>query len=215
MMENKMTPDPNLLFERRGTTGIVTLNRPDALNALTLGMIRGIRQILKDCRADDGISEIVFVGAGDRAFCSGGDVKAVYQAGAGVQNPDEKIALARVYFADEYRMNRELFHYPKKLVAVMDGITMGGGFGVAGPCRYRIATPKTVFAMPEVGIGFFPDVGSMHALTRCPDRIGHYLALTGNKITGEDMVASGLATHFVSEIETYDFRSGIIEYERQ
>ena len=126
MMENKMTPDPNLLFERRGTTGIVTLNRPDALNALTLGMIRGIRQILKDCRADDGISEIVFIGAGDRAFCSGGDVKAVYHAGAGIQDPDEKIALARVYFADEYRMNRELFHYPKKLVAVMDGITMGG-----------------------------------------------------------------------------------------
>ncbi|HEY8189590.1 MAG TPA: enoyl-CoA hydratase/isomerase family protein [Micavibrio sp.] len=199
MMEKSMNLDPNLLFERRGFLGIVTLNRPEALNALTLGMIQGIRRILKECRDDDAIQAILFKGAGDRAFCSGGDVKAVYQAGIGVSDPDEKIALARVYFADEYRMNRELFHYPKILAAYMDGITMGGGFGVAGPCRYRIATPRTIFAMPEVGIGFFPDVGSMHALTRCPGRIGHYLALTGNKISGEDMFASGLATHFAAQ----------------
>jgi enoyl-CoA hydratase len=203
MMEKSMNFDPNLLFERRGSLGIVTLSRPEALNALTLGMIQGIRRILKDCRGDDTVQAILFKGAGDRAFCSGGDVKAVYQAGIGVSDPDEKIALARVYFAEEYRMNRELFHYPKTLAAYMDGITMGGGFGVAGPCRYRIATPKTLFAMPEVGIGFFPDVGSMHALTRCPGRIGHYLALTGNKISGEDMIASSLATHFNAQ-ESFD-----------
>ncbi len=207
--------ESDILFERHGLTGVVTLNRPTALNALSLGMIRRIRAILAECRNDPTIEALVFKGAGDRAFCSGGDVKAVYQAGVGVQDSDEKIALARVYFADEYRMNRELFHYPKSLVAFMNGITMGGGFGVAGPCRTRIATPGTVFAMPEVGIGFFPDVGSMYALTRCPDNIGHYLALTGNKITGEDMIASGLATHFIEDKEDKDvnnFYSNINEF---
>ena len=191
-----MSYDPNLIVERQGSSGIVTLNRPEALNALTLGMIEGIRRILADFRNDPAVESIVFQGAGDKAFCAGGDVKAVYQAGVHEADLEKKLALAKTYFAAEYKMNRELFHFPKPLIAIMNGITMGGGFGVAGPCRVRIATEKTVFAMPEVGIGLFPDVGSMYFLTRVPGRVGHWLALTGERLSGEEMVAVGLATEY-------------------
>lgn len=188
-----MSYDPNLTVERRDGAGFITLNRPEALNALTLGMIGGIRRILGDWRDDPAIETVVFQGAGDKAFCAGGDVKAVYQAGVNETDPDKKLTMAKHYFAEEYKMNRDLFHFPKPLTAVMNGITMGGGFGVAGPCRVRIATEKTVFAMPEVGIGLFPDVGSMYFLTRVPGRIGHWLALTGERLNGQEMVAVGLA----------------------
>ena len=188
-----------LIIEHRGPVGIITLNRPNALNALTLGMIRGIREVLAEWRDREDIRMILFRGAGDRAFCAGGDIKKVYEAGAQITDPVHKIALAKTYFADEYRMNRELYHYPKPLIALMNGITMGGGFGVAGPCAYRIATEKTVFAMPEVGIGFFPDVGSLHSLIRCPRKTGYWLGLTGDTIRAADMLPLGLATHYIPE----------------
>lgn len=191
----------DLLTEPCGKGIQVTLNRPEALNALSLPMIQGIRRVLAETRDDDGVEFIVFRGAGDRAFCSGGDVKAVYLAG--LEKRDT--TLAKEYFSEEYSMNRELFHYPKPLIAVMNGITMGGGFGVAGPCRVRIATEKTVFAMPEVGIGLFPDVGSMYFLTRLPRRIGLWLALTGERLDGQEMAAVGLATHFMKSGEIVDF----------
>lgn len=194
-----MSVDPNLIVEHRGPVGLITLNRPEALNALTLGMIRGIRAVLAQWRDQEDIRMIVIRGAGDRAFCAGGDVKKVYEAGAHIADPVLKTALAKVYFADEYRMNRELFHYPKPLIAFMNGITMGGGFGVAGPCRYRVASEKTVFAMPEVGIGFFPDVGSLYSLLHCPRRTGYWLALTGDTIRAADMLPLGLATHYIPE----------------
>ncbi len=174
---------------------VITLNRPEALNALTLGMIRAIRKVLADCRGVENVRALIFKGAGGRAFCAGGDIKAVYHAGVGLSDPVEKAALARTYFAEEYMMNRELFSYPKPIVAMMDGITMGGGFGVAGPCRYRVATENTNFAMPETGIGFFPDVGSMYYLTRVANRMGHWMALTGHTVNGANMMAFGLASH--------------------
>lgn len=189
--------DSNLLIEHRSGIGIITLNRPEALNALTLGMIRGLREVLADWRVDPQIRAVVFRGAGDRAFCAGGDVKKVYEAGVGIDDPELKTTLARIYFADEYRMNRELFHYPKPTIAFMDGITMGGGFGVAGACKIRVATEKTVFAMPEVGIGFFPDVGSVYTLSRLPQRAGDWLALTGSSIGAADMVPLTIATHYM------------------
>lgn len=194
-----MSVDPHLIVEHRGPVGLITLNRPEALNALTLGMIRGIRAVLAQWRDQEEITMIVIRGAGDRAFCAGGDVKKVYEAGVGITDPDHKATLAKVYFADEYRMNRELFHFPKPIIAFMNGITMGGGFGVAGPCPYRVASEKTVFAMPEVGIGFFPDVGSLHSLLRCPRRTGYWLALTGDTIRAADMLPMGLATHYIPE----------------
>lgn len=202
---------PSLQIERRGPAGIVTLNRPQVLNALDIDMIRGLRRILAAWRGDDDVRMILFRGAGDRAFCAGGDVKAVYRAGVGVADPDEKIALAKLYFADEYTMNREFYHYPKPLVAFMNGITMGGGFGVAGPCRYRVASDKTVFAMPEVGIGFFPDVGSVYHLTRCADYAGYWLGLTGDTIRAAEMLHYNLATHYVPDAETDHVIEEIIE----
>lgn len=194
-----MSPDQNLEITAHGPVRLITLNRPEALNALTLGMIGGIRKVLADWRDDPGVQMVVFRGAGGRAFCAGGDVKAVYQAGVHEQDPDQRTALAQVYFAEEYRMNRDLFHYPKPLIAFMNGITMGGGFGVAGPCRIRVASEKTIFAMPEVGIGLFPDVGSMYSLTRCPDHAGAWLALTGETIGAADMLHFGLATHHIAD----------------
>lgn len=192
-----MSAESNLIIEHRGEIGLITLNRPEALNALSLGMIRGIREVLANWRDDPAIGAIVFRGAGDRAFCAGGDVKKVYEAGIGIDDPVLKTTLARTYFADEYRMNREMFHYPKPLIAYMNGITMGGGFGVAGACKIRIACENTIFAMPEVGIGFFPDVGSIYTLTRCPAKAGLWLALTGASIGAADMMALGLATDYM------------------
>jgi enoyl-CoA hydratase len=192
-----MTTDSGLIIEHRSGFGLITLNRPEALNALTLGMIRGIREVLAVWRGDPEIRAVVFRGAGDRAFCAGGDVKKVYEAGIGIDDPVLKTALARTYFADEYRMNRELFHYPKPTIAFMNGITMGGGFGVAGACKTRVATERTVFAMPEVGIGFFPDVGSVYTLSRCPQKAGYWLGLTGQTIGAADMMGLGIATHYM------------------
>jgi enoyl-CoA hydratase len=192
-----MSDQNHLIIEHRGPVGLITLNRPEALNALSLGMIRGIREVLAQWRDQDDIRMIVFLGAGERAFCAGGDVKKVYEAGAGITDPDHKATLAKVYFAEEYRMNREMHHYPKPLIAFMNGITMGGGFGVAGACALRIASENTVFAMPEVGIGLFPDVGSMYTLTRCPRRTGYWLALTGETIRAADMMPMGIATHYM------------------
>lgn len=194
-----MTEEHHLIVEHRGPVGIITLNRPEALNALTLGMIRGIREVLAEWRDREDIRMILFQGAGERAFCAGGDIKKIYEAGSQITDPALKIALAKTYFADEYRMNRELYHYPKPLIALMDGITMGGGFGVAGPCQYRVATERTLFAMPEVGIGFFPDVGSVYSLTRCPRKTGYWLGLTGEAIRAADMLGLGLATHYMPE----------------
>lgn len=194
-MTSGQDQDLNIICERFGSGVVITFNRPEALNALTLGMIRAIRAILATYKEDEGVKALVFKGAGGKAFCAGGDIKAVYHAGVGLTDPAQKAALAKTYFADEYRMNRELFSYPKPIVAMMDGITMGGGFGVAGPCRYRVATENTSFAMPETGIGFFPDVGSMYYLTRVPDRMGHWMALTGHTVNGANMMAFGLASH--------------------
>lgn len=194
-MASGQDQDPNILSERIGSAVVITLNRPEALNALTLGMIRTIRDILAACKIDEAVKVIIFKGAGGKAFCAGGDIKAVYHAGIGLSDPAQKAGLAKTYFADEYLMNRELFSYPKPIVAMMDGITMGGGYGVAGPCRYRVATENTSFAMPETGIGFFPDVGSMYYLTRVPDRMGHWMALTGHTVNGANMMAFGLASH--------------------
>jgi enoyl-CoA hydratase len=185
----------------QGALGLITLNRPQALNALTWPMIRAIDVALTAWEFDSAIKAVAFTGAGDRAFCAGGDVKAAWHAGmalrrgeAGAQSPDG-------FFRDEYRLNRRLFHYPKPLIALMNGIVMGGGYGIAGQCRYRIACPRTVFAMPEVGIGFFPDVGSAWHLARMPSFSGFYLGVTGATIPVVDMVFTGTATHVQSDEE--------------
>ena len=195
MMTTRCDND-DITCEVRGHVAVVTLNRPKALNALTHDMIKTLARWLDEWEEDKNISAVFFQGAGDRAFCAGGDIKHASEQGlAYKENPDIALSPAE-YFFDEYSLNRRLFHYPKPLFAFMDGVIMGGGYGIAGPCDYRIATERTVFAMPEVGIGFFPDIGGTYYLRQCPDFIGRYLCLSGNSIDYKDVLYAGIATHY-------------------
>lgn len=198
-----------LLAEQRGALGVLTLNRPQALNALTLDMIRGIATQLSAWEKDDAIRAVLIRGAGDKSFCAGGDIKAVYAVGMAYKNGDTARNETHDYFHQEYRMNRQIYHYPKPLIAFMDGITMGGGYGVAGPCRYRIATENTLFAMPEVAIGLFPDVGSTFFLNRSPHRIGYFLAVTGSRLRAADMIYAGLADYYCKSAQAEELEEAL------
>lgn len=189
-----MSDTDDILFGQQGAVGTVLLNRPQALNAFTLGMYRRFDPALRAWANDPAIRAVLIEGAGDRAFCAGGDVRAVYEAGMGISG-DSKFT--SVFFAEEYRLLRFLHHYPKPYIAVIDGITMGGGAGVSVNGAYRVATEKTMFAMPETGIGLFPDVGATRFLNSCPGHIGRYLGLTGARLGAADALYCGLATHFV------------------
>jgi len=181
---------------RANGLGVITLDRPAALNALSHEMILGIADVLEQWRGDDTVLGVLFVGAGERSFCAGGDVKVLYQMVSDSSFSDASKVQALRYFEDEYALNRGIFHYPKPTAAFMDGIVMGGGYGIAGHCDVRIATQRTMFAMPEVKIGFFPDVGAAYHLVRVAQGFGHYLAVSGDSIGAGDMVASGLADCF-------------------
>lgn len=189
--------DPEITISQTGGTVHVTLNRPAALNALTLEMIRILSAALIRWEGDDSVKTVLITGAGHRAFCAGGDIKAAYRLGMDYRKGLTSDRVVALFFAEEYRLNRQLFHFSKPIVALMDGITMGGGFGIAGPCRFRVATENTVFAMPETGIGFFPDVGSVYFLNQSPGHIGTYLGVTGSGIGPADMCHAGLATHYI------------------
>jgi enoyl-CoA hydratase len=181
-----------VVIAKQGRLGRIRLNRPKALHALTTAMCADILDALDEFAADEEIATIVFDHAEGRGFCAGGDIRMLAESGAGDG------ADARAFFMTEYRMNHRLFSYSKPTVSVMDGITMGGGVGIALPCRYRIATENTRFAMPETGIGLFPDVGGGWYLPRLPGQTGKYLALTGARLDGAECLALGLATHYVS-----------------
>ena len=189
--------DKEIIAQKENGIVTVTLNRPEALNALTLEMVRLLSFALSRWEKDDKVKAVVFRGAGDRAFCAGGDVKATYALGMRYRRGMADERIITLFYAEEYRLNRQLFHYKKPLFVFMNGITMGGGFGIAGPCHFRIATEKTVLSMPETNIGFFPDVGSTWFLNRCPGETGAYLALTGNPINADDAAWSELATHLI------------------
>ena len=174
-------------FERRGRAGIVTLTRPKALNALTHGMVLALARALAAWEADDAVA-VVVVRAEGRAFCAGGDILKVYEAGRAGERPV-------AFFADEYRLNAAIARCSKPYVALVDGIVMGGGVGISVHGSHRVFTENAVFAMPEVGIGFFPDVGGSFFLPRLKGAFGAYLALTGNRIRWGDALWSGIATH--------------------
>ena len=176
----------DILFERRGRLGHVRLNRPHALNALTLDMSRRLDRALKDWALDPEIALVAIRGAGERAFCAGGDVRALYKEGPG--SP-----FTEIFYREEYALNRNIFRFPKPYVALIDGIVMGGGVGVSAHGSHRVVTERTLFAMPETGIGLFPDVGATWLLSRCPGETGLYLGLTGGRIRAADLIALGLA----------------------
>ena len=184
-----MTDD--LVIIRDGRAGRIRLNRPKAIHALTTAMCAGVLDALAAWEDDPTVEAIMIDHAEGRGFCAGGDIRMLAESGAkdGVE--------ARAFFHIEYRMNHRLFTYAKPIVAFMDGITMGGGVGISQPARFRIATENTRLAMPETGIGLFPDVGGGWYLSRLPGRIGQYLALTGHRLDGAEAHALGLATHYL------------------
>ncbi|MEJ2376713.1 MAG: enoyl-CoA hydratase/isomerase family protein [Pseudolabrys sp.] len=188
-----MSETHEILFERRGAAGLVTLNRPAALNAVTYGMVTGLRARLDAWAKDENITRVVIQAAGSRAFSAGGDIRHLYELGrAGKQ--DEMLQ----FWRDEYPLNAAIKNYPKPYVALIDGIVMGGGVGVSLHGSHRVAGDRFSFAMPEVGIGFFPDVGATWFLPRMPGELGTYCGLTGARLDGADALAAGLATHRVA-----------------
>ena len=189
--------DLEILFDQQGPLGIITLNRPNALNALNLPMIRAMMPQMTAWAGDDSIKAVVIRGAGDKAFCAGGDVKSVYYDGLAAKNGESDGALTRDFFREEYQLNQAIYKFPKPYIALIDGITMGGGVGLSVHGSHRIATEKTMLAMPETAIGLFPDVGATYALARCPGEMGVYLALTGDRLGAADALYGRLATHHV------------------
>jgi enoyl-CoA hydratase len=191
-----MTSDSSeVLLGREGGLATLTINRPKALNALTLDNYRRIDPALRAWEVDPSVHAVIVRAAGDRAFCAGGDVRAVYEAGRGIGgDPD----LTAVFFREEYELIRRIHRFTKPYIAIIDGITMGGGAGISVNGAYRIATERTLFAMPETGIGLFPDVGATRFLNRCPGHVGRYLGLTGARLSAEDALYCGFATHFVA-----------------
>ncbi|MBI3452254.1 MAG: enoyl-CoA hydratase/isomerase family protein [Rhodospirillales bacterium] len=187
----------DILFGREGRVGHVTMNRPKALNALTHDMSVRFDRQLAEWALGRAVETVVITGAGDRAFSAGGDVRALWDSIARRRRGEADDGLTRNFYWDEYRLNRRIFRFPKPYVALVDGIAMGGGVGVSFTGRWRVVGDKTLFAMPETGIGLFPDVGGTYFLSRCPGQLGVYLGLTGARIKAADLIHAGLATHYV------------------
>src|SRR5450432_3678890 len=182
--------DNDILFERQGAAGIVTLNRPKALNAVSHAMVLALRQQLDDWANDPAVTRVVITAAGERAFSAGGDIRALYDLGKAGRHDE-----ALQFWRDEYPLNAAIKNYRKPYVALIDGIAMGGGIGVSVHGSHRVAGDNFQFAMPEVGIGFFPDIGATWFLPRMPGELGTYCALTGERFNSADGCAAGIATH--------------------
>src|SRR5215470_17725844 len=185
--------EADILFARRGAAGIVTLNRPKALNAITHAMVRALAAQLAEWAKDEAVSRVIVVAPGDRAFSAGGDIRALYELGRAGRHAE-----ALQFWRDEYMLNTLIKRYPKPYVALIDGMVMGGGVGISVHGSHRVAGDRFQFAMPEVGIGFFPDVGATWFLPRLPGEIGTYCALTGERMKHADAVPAGVATHYVA-----------------
>jgi enoyl-CoA hydratase len=185
--------EPEILFERRGATGVVTLNRPKALNAVTHGMVLALRAQLDDWATDPAVVRVVITAAGERAFSAGGDIRALYDLGKAGRYDE-----ALQFWRDEYPLNAVIKKFNKPYVALIDGIVMGGGVGISVHGSHRVAGDRFQFAMPEVGIGFFPDVGASWFLPRMPGELGVYCALTGERFGSADGCGAGIATHRIA-----------------
>ncbi|XP_072468766.1 3-hydroxyisobutyryl-CoA hydrolase, mitochondrial isoform X3 [Notamacropus eugenii] len=190
-MSKHTNSEPEVLLERKGCAGVMTLNRPKVLNTLTLSMIRKIYSQLKKWEQESETSLIIMKGAGEKAFCAGGDIRVLAES----RKTEPK--LSQDLFREEYILNYAIGTCQKPYVALIHGITMGGGVGLSVHGQFRVATEKTLFAMPETAIGFFPDVGGGYFLPRLPGKVGYLLALTGFRLKGRDVQKGGIATHFV------------------
>ncbi|MBA4011798.1 MAG: enoyl-CoA hydratase [Phenylobacterium sp.] len=193
-----------VLIRVEGEVGRITLNRPKALHALTTVMCTAMTEALLAWRDDPAVKLVLMDHSGERGFCAGGDIRMLAESGAS----DGKDA--REFFFIEYRLNHLLFEYAKPVVVIMDGVTMGGGVGLAMPAGYRVATERTTFAMPETGIGLFPDVGGGWFLPRMPSHIGTWLALTGGRIKAADCELIGVATDFVESGKIEALKAAIV-----
>ncbi len=200
-----MTTEPDEILTRVDHgVGVITLNRPKAINSLTHTMVTTLSKVLTEWEDDDGIRAVVLSGTGERGLCAGGDVIAIYHSARadGVE--------ARRFWYDEYLLDAQIGRYTKPYVALMDGIVMGGGVGVSAHAAVRVVTETTKMAMPEVGIGFIPDVGGTYLLSRAPGLLGHHAALTGAPFSGADAIAMGFADHFVPHDELAAFTQTVI-----
>jgi len=200
------TTEADLLVWREGVAGRLRLNRPQALNALTHDMALGIEKALLEWRDDDAVEIVIVDASGDKAFCAGGDIQHLYALGkAGDCDP------ARRFWAEEYRLNALIANYPKPYVAIMDGITMGGGVGIAAHGSHRIVTERTMLAMPEVSIGFLPDVGGTWLLSHAPGKTGYYLGMTGARMDAADAIFAGFADSYIESGKLDAFTSRLAE----
>ena len=189
MIENDISVAAgHIAYEQRGALGLIRLTRPEALNALTHDMVRSLARQLDTWAERDDVRAVAITGEG-KAFSAGGDIRAIYERGMAGEPYDE-------FFADEYALNIRIKRYPKPYVAFIDGIAMGGGVGVSYHGSHRVVGERARFAMPECGIGFFPDVGGSYLLSRLPKGLGAYLGLTGHRLGPAEQIACGLATHF-------------------
>ena len=198
-----MTDD--VLFSTDRNVGRIRLNRPKAIHALTREMCDAMSEVLLAWREDPSIQVVVIDHAEGRGFCAGGDVVMLARSGAGDASD------AKRFFFSEYRLNHLLFTYPKPTVAIMDGITMGGGVGISLPCEYRVATENTRLAMPETGIGLFPDVGGGWYLSRLPGRVGQFMALTGARLDASECLYLGLATNYIEQSSLEELHERILK----
>jgi enoyl-CoA hydratase len=199
-----MKDTADILFERRGAAGLVTLNRPQALGAVTHAMVLALRAQLDAWAEDAAVTRVVVTSAPGRAFSAGGDIRALYELGRAGKHDE-----ALQFWRDEYPLNALIKNYRKPYVALIDGIVMGGGVGVSVHGSHRVAGDRYVFAMPEVGIGFFPDVGATWFLPRLPGKLGTYCALTGGRLDAADACAAGLATHRVASARFPELRDAL------
>ncbi|MFZ3358712.1 MAG: enoyl-CoA hydratase/isomerase family protein [Xanthobacteraceae bacterium] len=190
-MSEKALQQGDILVREVGALRRITLNRPQALNAITLDMAVTMTALLRSWADDPVVGAVMIDGAGERAFCAGGDIRALYDA---AKSGD---SLPARFWAIEYRLNVLIARYPKPVVAIMDGLVMGGGVGLSAHAAHRVVTERSAVAMPEVGIGFFPDVGASFPLTRAPGYVGTHLALTGSRLNATDAIYCGLADHHI------------------
>src|SRR6202022_658547 len=194
----------DLIVRREGAAGVIRLNRPKALNALTLEMIRGIVAALDRFEADPAVALVLLEGAGERGLCAGGDIRGLYESSRAGGD------LGKVFWRQEYIMNARIAKFPKPYVAFMDGLVMGGGVGLSAPPRHRVVTEKTRLAMPEVGLGFFPDVGGTWLLSRSPGEIGTYFGLTGQTMNGSDAIYARFADAVVHSSKLATLREALV-----